>query len=81
MKECSTQVSKKDRKKWKKSLHFPNTDVITEVRKGVYEIRHELLDLQPGSGYEVQVKVENKYGWSEYSDIYSFRTKKSKFAY
>lgn len=45
---------------------------------GIFRIEHVIRDLEPSDDYEMMVRVENTYGWSLFSDIFRFYTKKSK---
>ena len=43
---------------------------------GLLEMRHPITSLHPATDYEAIVMVENKFGWSEESEIFRFNTRK-----
>ena len=42
----------------------------------VQHMSHAITDLQPAMDYEAMVAVENKFGWSEESEVFHFYTRK-----
>ena len=69
---------------WSEGLHYPNGASKNRSRsnpkyRGTFSYEHYLRQLTLGVNYEVMVRVESHYGWSEFSDKYRFYTRKSKF--
>ena len=75
-------MRKRDYIPWSDELETPGE--VTLVRRGipsgsgVFRINHVITELEPSEDYEVTVRVENRFGWSNWSDVFHFYTRKSK---
>ncbi|XP_064094280.1 neural cell adhesion molecule 2-like isoform X2 [Macrobrachium nipponense] len=60
---------------WDDHLYTPGpTEDIASGR--LHHMSHAIEDLEPATDYEAEVAVENKFGWSDSSEIFQFYTRK-----
>lgn len=70
-------VTTQDPGSWHDQLYDPEptADVVTG---NVHHMSHAIRMLEPATDYEASVAVENKFGWSDPSEIFKFYTRKEK---
>lgn len=68
-------VTSKDPSGWDVQNYTPEIaqDIITGP---LHRMSHPIASLEPATDYEAKVAVENKFGWSEESELFGFYTRK-----
>lgn len=68
-------MTSKDPSGWDVQNYTPEIaqDIITGP---LHRMSHPIASLEPATDYEAKVAVENKFGWSEESELFGFYTRK-----